>query len=484
MNHTIFQQKLNSLKTFPNLDTAAIDKFGEVVQNFSNLQLHRMNPLSFAQDYGFELSAILDIFIHGVKIGLLDFDWNMFCPACGGISSSHSSIDNITKNKYLCSTCDVYIDTDLSDYVEVAFNFPPSIHNLKFDPFQSFKSYREFYITKNFEYPKEIVEYITKSLLKFQPLSINEACSITLEAKPNELFRLSSIDNHSLVNIYTGSETIDDHQTLDIDILSTGFSPGEFRIPAGKFTVNVHNHLNRTTAFFLFKKNKAASEKLFKENPPKIHPFLSGKMLLNNQTFRDLFHIQSLPTDLQLKVSNITILFTDLKSSTELYEKKGDISAYNIVQKHFELLKAATREFSGAIIKTIGDAVMASFSTPSEGVSAAIDMLEKIKLMNQVKDEHEVAIKVGLHSGNALAVCANETLDYFGQTVNLAARVQGLAEGGEICMTTPVYITDNVQQSLSSNKYFVEKISSQLKGISIPTTVYKCRSEEKYYDSI
>ena len=475
MDYASYNQKLNSLKTFPNLDINTIEKFGEILPGLTGLELYRINPTYFANQHNLNQTNVLDICIHGVKIGLFDFDWNMFCPVCGGISSSHHSIDQITGEKYLCSQCDKYIETDLSNYVEVSFNLSPSVKKLEYDPFKNFKSYREYYIANNFEYPKEILDYIANSMLVFKALSADESCTISFESKPNELYRLTSIDNHALVNLQMNDKVSEQSQILNVDILPTRFSPNSLRLSAGKITLAIHNRLNRKTGFTIFLKKHEIADKLFQRNPPKIRPFLTGKMLLNNQTFRDLFRMQSLPTDLKVKVSNVTILFTDLKSSTELYERKGDIPAYNIVQKHFELLKAATRDFSGAIIKTIGDAIMASFSTPTDGVNAAIDMLEKMKLLNQIKDEQEIAIKVGLHSGTALAVCANETLDYFGQTVNLAARVQGLAEGGEICMTTPVYSTQDVQKSLNLNQYSVEKVSSKLKGISIPTTVYKCK---------
>jgi len=215
---------------------------------------------------------------------------------------------------------------------------------------------------------------------------------------------------------------------------------------------------------------------IFETDPPIFQEFFKGKDLLNNQSFRDLFRVQELPTDLKLKVSNITILFSDLKGSTELYDKTGDMHAYGLVQEHFDVLKTSTRMHSGAIIKTIGDAIMASFSKPIDGILAATDMMEGMERLSRKRKlkKEDVAIKVGLHTGNALAVNANEALDYFGHTVNIAARVQGLAKGGEIWVTDSVYKSEGVEQILTANDCQAFRQSALLKGVSLPTTVYQC----------
>src|SRR5262249_53437764 len=162
------------------------------------------------------------------------------------------------------------------------------------------------------------------------------------------------------------------------------------------------------------------------------------------------FRAQELAAGLRLSIKNLTLLFTDLRGSTDLYDKTGDFFAYKIVQDHFDELGESVRHNAGAIIKTMGDAVMASFSSPRDGVRAAVDMMDRIEKLN-VKlraDGHETGLKVGLHEGSALAVNADERLDYFGQTVNIAARVQNLAKAGEIWLTEPVFLAAGVAEEL------------------------------------
>ena len=111
------------------------------------------------------------------------------------------------------------------------------------------------------------------------------------------------------------------------------------------------------------------------------------------------------------------------------------------MQEHFDALTEIVRRCSGALIKTIGDAIMATFAEPCDGARAASEMVEQVARLNEVWKipDRQVQLKVGLHEGPALAISANDRLDYFGQTINIAARVQGLAQGREICLTESTY---------------------------------------------
>src|SRR5829696_8128146 len=68
-------------------------------------------------------------------------------------------------------------------------------------------------------------------------------------------------------------------------------------------------------------------------------PFLTAKQLLTNQTFRDIFRADTLNVDQRLKITSLTFLFTDLKGSTELYERVGDLAAFDLVRAHFRVLQ-------------------------------------------------------------------------------------------------------------------------------------------------
>ena len=154
---------------------------------------------------------------------------------------------------------------------------------------------------------------------------------------------------------------------------------------------------------------------------------------MTNQTFRDIYRTDTLDVDQGLKITSLTFLFTDLKGSTALYDRVGDIVAYDLVREHFRVLHEIVASEAGAVVKTIGDAVMATFPTPDRALAAAL------RMRNSVRDlKNDLLIKIGIHEGPCLAVTLNDRLDYFGQTVNIAARVQGLADSRAIFATKSV----------------------------------------------
>jgi class 3 adenylate cyclase len=131
---------------------------------------------------------------------------------------------------------------------------------------------------------------------------------------------------------------------------------------------------------------------------------------------------------------NSARMFTDLKHSTPLYESVCDVNAYFLVRQHCEIFNKVIRERSGAVIKTIGDAVMAGFERPQDAVRASIEMIEELSRFNRTVSS-PLGLKVGVHRGRAIAVALNDRIDYFGQDVNIAARVQGLADVNEVCIS-------------------------------------------------
>src|SRR5207244_3347415 len=170
----------------------------------------------------------------------------------------------------------------------------------------------------------------------------------------------------------------------------------------------------------------------------KRRPFLTAKRLLTNQTFRDIYRTDAIDVDQRLKITSLTFLFTDLKGSTELYERVGDLAAFDLVQAHFRVLHEIVAGEAGAVVKTIGDAVMATFPTPDRAMAAALRIRDAMLALNAQRGGEDLLLKIGLHEGPCLAVVLNDRQDYFGQTVNIASRVQGLAASRAIYATGPV----------------------------------------------
>jgi class 3 adenylate cyclase len=186
---------------------------------------------------------------------------------------------------------------------------------------------------------------------------------------------------------------------------------------------------------------------------------LTAPEVISLQVFRDLFAEATLRPGDEAGVSQVALLFSDLQGSTALYERVGDAAAFNMVREHFALLAGVVRDHDGAVVKTIGDAVMASFGDPANAVKAALAMQARIA-------DHELVLKLGIHVGPSVVVNLNDRLDYFGSTVNMAARLQGQSQGGDIVLSRAVADDPAVRPLLATLAAREESVA--LKGFADP----------------
>jgi class 3 adenylate cyclase len=202
---------------------------------------------------------------------------------------------------------------------------------------------------------------------------------------------------------------------------------------------------------------------------------VSGHRLLTLQMFRDLFPRETIPPNESLLIRQVTILFTDLAGSTALYSQKGDSQAYGLVRRHFDILFDIVDRHNGAVIKTIGDAIMATFTAADDGFNAAIAMQEEMQHFNRRSKssdatDDQLILKVGIHAGPCISVTLNDRYDYFGTTVNTAARVQGLSQGNDIVFTTS--LQNQAEAIVKAKNYTYTQSSVRLKGLGEPIVVF------------
>ena len=202
-------------------------------------------------------------------------------------------------------------------------------------------------------------------------------------------------------------------------------------------------------------------------------PFLTAKRMLTNQTFRDVYKADNLSIDQRLKITSLTFLFTDLKGSTALYERVGDLAAFDLVRAHFHALLEIISSEKGAVVKTIGDAVMATFNKPEHALDAGLRMRAAMTALNLQRGTEDLIVKIGIHEGPCLAVMLNDRQDYFGQTVNIAARVQSLSTRQEIHITGPVIDSPAVVTILAREAITPIQKQAALRGIADKIVVYE-----------
>ncbi len=211
----------------------------------------------------------------------------------------------------------------------------------------------------------------------------------------------------------------------------------------------------------------------FRARMDRRYGVVSGHRMLTLQTFRDLFPRETLPPSESLQIRRVAILFTDLTGSTALYSRRGDARAFDLVRQHFNLLFQLVDENNGVVVKTIGDAVMGAFTNPADALQAAIAMHRKLAILNQdlaLPPEDHLILKVGIDVGPCICVTLNDRPDYFGITVNTAARVQATSTGNAIAITDALVNDRSVADTLRDCTW--QRRDLLLKGLDAPVMVH------------
>ena len=200
---------------------------------------------------------------------------------------------------------------------------------------------------------------------------------------------------------------------------------------------------------------------------------------MSNQTFRDLYRSGTFDPEQRFKITSLTILFTDLRGSTALYDRVGDLAAFDLVRSHFGELIAAVAAEGGAVVKTIGDAVMATFPTPGPRLARRpCGCARRCARINEQRGSEDLALNIGVHEGPCLAVMLDERQDYFGQIVNIAARVQDLADPSAILATKPIVESAEVARLVGEAGYRTTSRQLSLRGVSEAFEIYEIRERE------
>ncbi len=208
---------------------------------------------------------------------------------------------------------------------------------------------------------------------------------------------------------------------------------------------------------------------------------LPALALVNRPLFRELLGAQTLPPNQSLGVERLVVFFSDLKSSTALYERLGDAQAYQLVRAHFDVIFQAVEAEGGAAVKTIGDGVMGTFFEPQaamRGIAAALRGLEAVNQRHDLHGENRLRLKVGVHMGACIVVTLNHRLDYFGTTVNVAARLSDLSGGDEVVLSETL-LTDPATRQLVASLGETRPLHTTLRGLSRPISTHRLRVGEK-----
>ena len=451
-------------------DEKLIDAIGRLISDGTDRQLCRINVLAFAKRNGFDEEKTVAAFLHAASIGLFDISWNVLCPGCGGVLDTNATLKTMRQEEYVCSLCAAGYEPSLDEMVEVTFTVSPRIRRIaghnpeELPPLEYF---RQIYWSSGVDLPEEdyasVVENFIMETVELPP---GEKAILSIQL-PEAFVVVFEPMTHSVQFLDVKGEPTRERQALSVVIDREHLHSQSLEMHPGPLRVAFENRTDRRALPSVFIAGEELHQVLRKRRP-----FLTAKRILTNQTFRDLHRTDTIEIDQRLKITSLTFLFTDLRGSTELYERVGDLAAFDIVRAHFRVLTDIVAAEAGAVVKTIGDAVMATFPAPDRAVAAALRMREAMRDLNAARGREDLLLKIGIHEGPCIAVSMNERQDYFGQTVNIASRVQGLATSQSIFATNAVVSDARAAEVLDQANVTPVSKGAMLRGVASEMSLY------------
>lgn len=472
MNETNLTSRLNAIRATDKFDSQVIDRFAEFITTAPDEELFHMSPLRYAEHASAAKETAVDLFLYATHAGILDFNWGVICPSCGAFLTKQSGLRWLDTKKR-CTLCQLDTTSSIDEQIEIAFTVSPAIRSIRFHNVEELEFERDgfftFFSTSVALHPEihRIVYSSVQAGFRVPAISTHE---IIRTFEPNH-YLLMVPTTHAVAHIPVNE--VQAPREVEFELLFDGQLVPEIKpLAPGEGTIRLHNRTKQAVLLGLLR------DRRMEPTPPEqragslysLTPYLTAKELINSQTFRDLFRTESIPPAGGLEIKNLTLLFTDLKGSTAMYDRIGDFNAYALVREHFALLRGIVAARHGAIVKTMGDAIMASFSDPASALEAAIVMRHETQ---KASSGEMLILKIGLHSGPCVAVETNEQLDYFGQTVNMASRVQAVAQAGEIVCTEAIYHAPHIAEAIENAGLHATQDQALLKGVGNPVTFYR-----------
>lgn len=420
---------------------ALIERLYHTIAFADEIALARMRPYVFAAEWNVPRREILGLFLHATRAGVLDLEWDLLCPLCRGASRQLNTLRQVESNVH-CAACNIDYEVNFERSVELTFHPNPAVRAV---------NTRVYCLGGPQVTPHIFVQH-------HLPPHTQAALSLPLETGR---YRLRTPQKRGGQFLFAEAQG-----AAEVKLRA---EPEDWANDEPR--VNLEPHL-------IFENATAHDQLFILERWAWSDQAVTAADVTALQTFRDLFANEALRQGEQFSVGSLTLVFTDLKRSTELYLQIGDAPAFGRVLSHFDILREAVMAHDGALVKTMGDAVMAVFRRPVNALRA-MQAAQRALCQSQVAAP-TLALKVGIHAGTCIAVNLNERLDYFGTTVNIAARIAGLADGKSILISETVYQDPEVQQWLAArDELCAEDFEIQLKGYDTPICLWRLQAGRK-----
>lgn len=362
--------------------------------------LHTVQPLVLGNEAGVDEQVALEAALEAVNLGLFELRWRTRCPHCGATVRAGSSLADMPV-EVACRWCEhgfqVHLDEDVEVVLSVSSTLAPGI--------------AERFCT--------FFPMLRPDLVALVQLSGGEEDTVEVELDRGfwNLGRGGTAGDTVLEVVPDGPTELS---------WSTKQAPPTLEVGPGRCLLHLRNPGESKARVVL---RRATEERR-----------LSAARLATWPGYHRRLGPPFVAPGPPTRVRRVTLLFTDLVGSTQLYRRLGDTEAFDLIRTHFDALQETARAHHGVLVKTVGDSVQLAFHDPADATQAALAMLPRFQRWAAGHGLGELSgLRLGIDEGPVLAAHTDTSgLDYFGATPSIAARCCALAAAGELVITDAV----------------------------------------------
>jgi serine/threonine protein kinase/class 3 adenylate cyclase len=423
------------------VEPAVAQQLGAFLLQQPDQEVARIRPLVLARRLGLDSEQVVNACLVGAREGLLVMLWDILCPLCRIPSDIKDTLRELRTHGH-CEACNLNFELDFANSVEMIFRAHPEIRATELGTFCIGGPAHSPHVVAQVRLhpgePMELELKLAEGSYRLRGPQLPYALD----------FRVQPAATQTRWDLRLA-------QGLDLELPPTLRAGRQLLMLTNDYAHEVVVRVERNTH-----RDDA----------------LTAARASTLALFRQLFPGEVLSPGQLVSVATVTLLVTDLDQAANLYQTLGDAQAFGILHEHFRFLNEVIGRRGGALVKTLGEGVLAAFNDPLAAVQVGLDLLgqrgqDRGVAVASASGSGALPLRVAIHRGPAMAATVNDHLDYFGTTVNQATRLPELIRAGEVALSHAVTSDPRVTTLLSRSGLALEVVPADLPGVFIQRVI-------------
>jgi len=407
-------------------------KLGDYLRRSPPQVLAQIRPLALAEILGETSESVLDACLIAAHNNLMQLRWDILCPTCRAPASTVSWLSEINQHTG-CEACDTEFQSNLANAIELVFQVHPEIRQADSGQYCIGGPEHSPHVVIQLRLaPEERIEVVVPLttgdyILRGPRLAQSLSLRARARATPSQLeVKLSQIGTSNCTPIVRSGQ-VAFHLTNDFDTTQV---------------VRIERTIQRSNVV-----TAAAASAL--------------------PRFRELFPDQVFRSDLPVATADLTFLAVRVVRSEEIYTRCSDADGYLLMHTALNAIERGVLAHQGAVIKSVGESLLASFQGCSDAVKAAFALSARLR---EIPELEEIEVRCGIHRGSVLITTQNGRIDYFGTTVRT---VEALVsdEQAAVVLTDAVFADPEVSRWLARQRHDPSRHNEQIERLSLPAGI-------------